>query len=329
VIEVEGLTKYYDERLAIADVTFTVPKGQVLGFLGPNGAGKSTTMRILTGYLSASGGRASIAGFDVFSESLEVRRGVGYLPESTPLYNDMRVDDFLAFLCRIRGVTRSRRRQRIDFAIEACGLAARRRDVIGRLSKGLRQRVGLAQAVVHDPAVLILDEPTSGLDPAQTRETRDLIVELGRAHTVVLSSHILPEVSATCERVVIINQGRLVAVGDRDEILKAVEKVAGVASVTVNPSRDGAWNVVVSGQNPRLQDELASAIVGSGQGLRQLASRTLSLEDIFLELTADESANEAAAQALVEESDPVPSARSRRRPKAAARVTASEEELDG
>jgi ABC-2 type transport system ATP-binding protein len=324
----------------------------VLGFLGPNGAGKSTTMRILTGYLSASGGRASIAGFDVFSQSLEVRRRVGYLPESTPLYNDMRVEDFLAFLCRIRGVARSTRRQRIDYAIEVCGLGPRRRDVVGRLSKGLRQRVGLAQAVVHDPDVLILDEPTSGLDPAQTRETRDLIVELGRAHTVILSSHILPEVSATCERVVIINQGRLVAddaptnlgrrlssgraseielvaVGDRDEILKVVEKVRGVLSVTINPNEDGAWDVVVSGQNPRLQDELATAIVGAGHGLRQLASRTLSLEDIFLELTADESANENATRALVEQRAlPPPKPTARRRPKTPP-PAAREEELDG
>ncbi len=339
MIEVEGLTKYYDERLAIADVGFSVPRGQVLGFLGPNGAGKSTTMRILTGYLSASAGRASIAGFDVFSQSLEVRRRVGYLPETTPLYNEMRVDDYLGFLCRIRGVPPRRRRERIDFAIEACGLAARRRDVIGRLSKGLRQRVGLAQAVVHDPDVLILDEPTSGLDPGQTRETRELIVQLGRAHTVILSSHILSEVAATCERVVIINQGRLVAddapadlgrrlsrgrstqielvaTGDRDEILRAVEGVAGVETAVINPSQDGAWEVVVTGQNPKLQDELAKAVVGAGHGLRQLASRTLSLEDIFLELTAEDggpkdTAEGAGAVSSHEEPDAQPVAASR------------------
>jgi len=308
VIEVEGLTKYYDERLAIADVTFSVPPGQVLGFLGPNGAGKSTTMRILAGYLSASGGKASIAGHDVFENPVEARRRIGYLPESTPLYNEMRVKDYLGLMCKLRGVHPRRRGECIDFAIEACGLQARRRDIVGRLSKGLRQRVGLAQAVVHDPDVLILDEPTGGLDPGQTRETRALITELGRRHTVILSSHILTEVSATCERVVIINQGRLVAddapanlgkrlsqdrasqveltvVGDRDRILAVVEKVRGVESVTVNPTEDGAWEVLVTGRRKDLQDALAKAVVRGGHGLRQLQSRKLSLEDIFLELT--------------------------------------------
>jgi len=311
VIEVEGLTKYYDERLAIADVTFSVPRGQVLGFLGPNGAGKSTTMRILTGYLSASSGRASIAGHDVFESPVESRLRIGYLPESTPLYSEMRVADYLRLMCRLRGVHPRRQADRIDFAVESCGLQARRRDIIGRLSKGLRQRVGLAQAVVHDPDVLILDEPTSGLDPGQTRETRALIVELGRRHTVILSSHILSEVSATCERVVIINQGRLVAddapgnlgkrlsqdratqvelhvIGDRDRILAVVEKVRGVESVTVNPTEDGSWEVLVTGRRKDLQDALAKAVVKGGQGLRQLQSRQLSLEDIFLELTASE-----------------------------------------
>ena len=311
MIEVEGLTKYYDDRLAIADVTFSVPRGQVLGFLGPNGAGKSTTMRILTGYLSANAGKATIAGFDVFDNAVDARRHIGYLPETTPLYGEMRVSDYLALMCRLRGVHPRRRRDRIDYAIEATGLQARRRDIIGRLSKGLRQRVGIAQAVVHDPDVLILDEPTSGLDPAQTRETRALIADLGRRHTVVLSSHILSEVSATCERVVIINAGRLVAddapanlgrrlssgrpveveliaVGDRDQILKAVEKVKGVQSVTVNPTADGAWQVLVTSRRADLQDALARAIVKAGHGLRQLGSRELSLEDVFIELTTEE-----------------------------------------
>jgi len=315
LIEVQGLTKYYDERAAIVDVTFSVPRGQVLGFLGPNGAGKSTTMRILTGYLAASGGRASIAGQDVFQQSLEVRRRVGYLPELTPLYNEMRVDGYLDLMCRLRGVPSGRRRDRIASAIESCGLTERRRDIIGRLSKGLRQRVGLAQAVVHDPDVLILDEPTAGLDPAQTRETRDLISLLGRQHTVMLSSHILPEVSATCERVLIINKGLLVAddapanlgrrlskgrstqveltvVGDRERILKKVEKVAGVESVTVNPTAEGAWQVVVTGRRDDLQDALARAVVGAGHGLRHLESHELTLEDIYLELTTSEGVEE-------------------------------------
>ena len=312
LIEVQGLTKYYDERAAIVDVTFSVPRGQVLGFLGPNGAGKSTTMRILTGYLAASGGRASIAGQDVFQQSLEVRRRVGYLPELTPLYNEMRVDGYLDLMCRLRGVPSGRRRDRIASAIESCGLTERRRDIIGRLSKGLRQRVGLAQAVVHDPDVLILDEPTSGLDPGQTRETRDLIAQLGRQHTVILSSHILPEVSATCERVVIINQGRLVAddtpsnlgrrlsadraqqvevtvTGGRSEVEKAVATVKGLDSVQVTSLDGGAEQLVlVTGKREDLQKALAKALVSADLGIRELHSRTLSLEDIYLELTTEE-----------------------------------------
>ena len=316
VIEVEALTKYYDERRAIADITFSVPRGQVLGFLGPNGAGKSTTMRILTGYLSATAGKATIAGFDVFDSPVEARRRIGYLPESAPLYNEMRVEDYLRLMCRLRGVHPRRHRERIGYAVEACGLQDRRRDIVGRLSSGLRQRVGLAQAVVHEPEVLILDEPTRGLDPGQARDARSLIVELGRRHTVILSSHILPEVSATCDRVVIINKGLLVAddapanlgrrlskgrstqvelttVGDRDRILKSIEKVAGVESVTVNPTPEGAWEVVVTGRHKDLQGALARAVVGAGHGLRQLRSRELTLEDIFLELTTTELPEEA------------------------------------
>jgi len=197
LIEVQGLTKNYGERAAVQDVTFSVPSGQVLGFLGPNGAGKSTTMRILTGYIGATSGSASVAGFDVFSESLEVRRRIGYLPETAPLYNEMRVAGFLTLMCKLRGVPPSRRRAQVDDAIDACGLGDRRDEVIGRLSRGLRQRVGLAQAIVHQPDALILDEPTAGLDPGQTRETRDLIKQLGRDRTVVLSSHILSEVAAS------------------------------------------------------------------------------------------------------------------------------------
>ena len=311
MIEVQGLTKYFDERPAIVDVTFSVPRGQVLGFLGPNGAGKSTTMRILTGYLSATSGRASIAGFDVFDHSLEVRRRVGYLPELAPLYNEMRVDSYLQLMCQLRGVRPARRRERIDYVVAACGLGDRRRDVIGRLSKGLRQRVGLAQAVVHDPDVLILDEPTVGLDPAQTRETRSLIVELGRQHTVVLSSHVLPEVSATCERVVIINEGRLVADdspqnlsrrlsqgraqqvealvrGDPGDLEERLGRLDGVQQVQLTSHADGEHQLVVSGDRSDLQDAVARTIVEAGMGLRELRSRVLTLEDVFLELTMDE-----------------------------------------
>ncbi|TAN32489.1 ABC transporter ATP-binding protein [bacterium] len=311
MIEVQGLTRYYAERPAIQDVTFSVPRGQVLGFLGPNGAGKSTTMRILTGYLGASSGTATIAGFDVFDHSLEVRRRIGYLPETTPLYKEMRVTGFLDLMCRLRGVAPSKRRQRVDHAVDVCGLADRRREVIGRLSRGLRQRVGLAQAIVHDPEVLILDEPTAGLDPAQTRETRDLITELGRQHTVILSSHILPEVAATCERVLIINQGRLVAddtparlaeriggaqghevemlvQGDGPEIDIRLRAVPGVEGLSITQAGEGLWRVVVAAAKADLRDELARAAVEGGFGLRELQARTLSLEEVFLSLTTEE-----------------------------------------
>ena len=321
MIEVEGLTKHYGERTAVSSISFTVPRGQVLGFLGPNGAGKSTTMRILTGYLSASAGTARIAGFDVFSQSLEVRRRVGYLPENNPLYNEMRVADYLGLVCRLRGVSPRRRQARIDYAIEACGLGERRREIIGRLSKGLRQRVGLAQAVVHDPDLLILDEPTSGLDPAQTRETRDLIIELGKVHTVILSSHILPEVSATCERVVIINRGHLVAddapnqlarrlsagkgmevemilTGDPSLIERKLAAIRSLDAVAVTPvGVEGESRVVVHSSADDPREELARAVVKAGFGLRELQSRNLTLEDVFISLTTQEDETRDETQA--------------------------------
>ena len=311
MIEVKGLTKFYHERPAIQDVTFTVPRGQVLGFLGPNGAGKSTTMRILTGYLGATSGTARLAGFDVFAQSLEVRRRVGYLPETTPLYNEMRVSGFLNLMCKLRAVPPSRRAARVAHAIEACGLEERRHEIIGRLSRGLRQRVGLAQAIVHEPEALILDEPTAGLDPGQTRETRDLIKELGRMHTVVLSSHILSEVEATCERVLIINHGRIVADdtpsslgqrlssgrrhevemvvrGDGDRVVGAVRAVRGVADVTATAVSDDVVRVVVATTVPDLREKLSRTVIESGFGLLEVQARSLSLEDVFLQLTSSE-----------------------------------------
>ena len=310
LIQVQGLTKYFGLCPAIVDVTFSVPRGQVFGFLGPNGAGKSTTMRILTGYLGATSGTASVAGYDVFDHSLEVRRRVGYLPELNPLYSELRVEPYLELMCRLRGVPPSRRRERIGSAVEACGLVDRRHEVISRLSKGLRQRVGLAQAVVHDPDVLILDEPTAGLDPRQTRETRDLIKGLGERHTVVLSSHVLSEVQATCERVVIIDGGRLVADdtpqglskrlgtgrthqveamvrGAESDVRKCLEAARGVKQVSLSDAGDGEWQVVVEGTGPDLEDSVARAVVGSGLKLRELRTRTLSLEDVFLKLTRE------------------------------------------
>ena len=310
MIEVQGLTKLYGERPAIQDVTFSVPRGQVLGFLGPNGAGKSTTMRILTGYIGATSGTASVAGFDVLRQSLDVRRRVGYLPETAPLYNEMRVTGFLHHVCRLRGVPPSRRRARVDAAIESCGLEARRTEIIGHLSRGLRQRVGLAQAIVHEPDVLILDEPTAGLDPGQTRDTRDLIKRLGRAHTVVLSSHILSEVEATCERVLIINAGRIVADGSPDTLAQrlgtrrhevemvvrgaadaveaVVRGVAGVDDVKLTPEDDVAVRVVVTTPRADLREDLSRAVILGGFGLLEVQERALSLEDVFLQLTSTE-----------------------------------------
>ena len=213
MIVVEHLTKYYGEYPAIRDVSFEVPRGRVVGFLGPNGAGKSTTMRILAGFLTATGGRASIAGHDVFADPIAVRRNIGYMPESCPLYPELRVSEYLKFRAGLKGLGWSARRKRIDYVIERCWLTDVRRQLIGTLSKGYRQRVGLADALLADPPVLILDEPTAGLDPAQIRETRKLIRELGTQHTMLLSTHILSEVEMTCDSVVVIYQGRVVEDG--------------------------------------------------------------------------------------------------------------------
>src|SRR5436190_14604450 len=211
MIEVKRLTKYYGEYPAVRDVSFSVEKGQVVGFLGPNGAGKSTTMRILAGFLTASSGKATIAGKDVFWDPIEARRHIGYMPESCPLYADMRVDEYLWFRGGLKGLSRGERKQRLGYVTERCWLTDVRRQIIGTLSKGYRQRVGLADALLADPPVLILDEPTAGLDPAQIISTRKLIRELGREHTILLSTHILPEVEATCDSVIIIHNGRVVA----------------------------------------------------------------------------------------------------------------------
>jgi ABC-2 type transport system ATP-binding protein len=209
MIDVRNLTKYYGEYPAVRDVSFAVEKGQVVGFLGPNGAGKSTTMRILAGFLTASSGSAKIGGKDVFWDPIEARRRIGYMPESCPLYGEMRVDEYLWFRGGLKGLDRRARKERIGYVTERCWLTDVRRQLIGTLSKGYRQRVGLADALLADPPVLILDEPTAGLDPAQIRETRKLMRELGKVHTMLLSTHILSEVEATCDSVIIIYQGRV------------------------------------------------------------------------------------------------------------------------
>ncbi len=319
MIRVEHLTKNYGPRVAVADITFDVDKGEVLGFLGPNGAGKTTTMRILTGYLPPSGGRAEVAGFDVATHSLQARANIGYLPETVPLYPDMSVRSYLDFMGKIKGV--KDRRREVDRAMEKSRIAHRAGDQIGKLSKGLRQRVGLAQALLGDPPVLILDEPTSGLDPKQIIETRNLIKSLGGEHTVILSTHILPEVAATCSRIVIISNGRVVAEdtpenldrrlkgaesiavtvrGPRDQVTKALQGVPRVLSVQMDG--DGrttnglATFTVQSEVGADIREALARAVVTGGFGLMELRPAHLSLEEIFLQLTTtDAPLDEVAA----------------------------------
>jgi ABC-2 type transport system ATP-binding protein len=306
MIDVEHLCKEYGSFRALDDVTFHVDKGEVVGFLGPNGAGKTTTMRILTGYMPPSDGRASIAGFDVFTDSLQVRKRIGYMPESVPLYDEMSVHAYLDYMASLRRVPD--RDRAIRRAMAACHIEHRAQSLIGKLSKGLRQRVGLAQAILHDPEVLILDEPTIGLDPKQIIEVRDLIHELGQEHTVILSTHILPEASQTCSRVLIINNGCIAAEGTPDELtsrLQGAEHVLvrlGTADtdaspvlsevpdvVDVQPQGSGAYTVICAPKVDR-RPEIARAIVAQGWDLLELRAASMSLEDIFLKLTTDEPA---------------------------------------
>ena len=313
MIEVRELSKHYGEVTAIENVTFRAETGQIMGFLGPNGAGKTTTMRILTCYLPPSSGTAAIDGFDIAEESMEVRRRIGYLPELPPLYTDMTVDAYLGFVARIKGVPAGSLSARIDETMEKTGIAQVRDSLIGHLSKGYRQRVGLAQALVHDPRVLILDEPTVGLDPKQIIEIREMIKSLRGEHTIILSTHILPEVSMTCEKVVIIDKGRIVGqgspeslteqlkegellrarvAGPREEILDLVRGLAGVIEVKEEsggeePAPDEGVYVVTAAPGQDLRDPLAKAVVDGGYGLRELRSLDMTLEDIFLRLTSE------------------------------------------
>jgi len=312
VIKVEDLTKYYGRSPtpAIQDVTFRVEKGEILGFLGPNGAGKTTTMRIITGYFPPSKGTARVAGFDVLEQPMEVKKRVGYLPEHPPLYNDMTVEGFLGFVADIKGVDRSRKKSRVGEVMEQCGLDEVRDVRIGKLSKGYRQRVGVAQALVHDPEVLVLDEPTLGLDPKQVVEVRNLIKSLAGERTIILSTHILPEVSMTCGRVVIINKGRVVAEdtpenltarlrgaqrifvevrGPVDEVERTLREVPDVRDVQREGSWDGTHRFVVESALERdVRAQLAASVVEEGFELLELRPVGMSLEDIFLQLTTEE-----------------------------------------
>ena len=317
MIEVESLTKRYGRTTAVDGVSFRVERGEILGFLGPNGAGKTTTMRILTCYLPPTEGTARVAGYDVFSQPMEVKRRVGYLPETPPLYPDMGVRDYLDFCARIKGVPAKERKTRVGDAIERCRVGDVRDKLIAKLSKGYRQRVGLAQAILHNPDVLILDEPTAGLDPKQIIETRELIRSLAGSHTVILSTHILPEVSMTCGRVVIINKGRVVAEdtpdnltrrlkgagtirlearGDAASVLEAVAAVPGVLAAHPRGGHDGAVIVDVEAEAGRdVRAELAWAVVTKGHGLVGLQLMGMSLEVIFLHLTTSDAADAAPA----------------------------------
>jgi ABC-2 type transport system ATP-binding protein len=312
MIEVAGLTKNYGSFRAVDRVSFNVRRGEVLGFLGPNGAGKSTTMKILTCYLAPTAGRAIVAGHDVFADSLEVRKRVGYLPEDTPIYRDMTVVEFLRFAAEMRGMERDKIEPRIKEIGTRCGLGDVAGKLVGELSKGFRQRVGLAQAMLHDPDILILDEPTSGLDPNQIVEIRSLIKEIGREKTVILSTHILPEVQATCSRVLIISGGKLVADGTPDE-LRARERggryrvviesngvpkdairdrlvtLAGVTRCEVVTGEDGAHVFAIdAGAAADLRKPIFRAAVDNRWPLLELAREAASLEDVFRNLTTGE-----------------------------------------
>jgi ABC-2 type transport system ATP-binding protein len=309
MIQVSSLSKSYGPKVAISDVTFDVKAGEILGFLGPNGAGKTTTMRILTGYLPATSGTVTVAGFDVFSQSLQVRRNIGYLPESVPLYPEMTVESYLNFIAQIRGVSSKVRKDRVLTVMKQMHVDNVRSTQIGRISKGYRQRVGIAQALVHDPPVLILDEPTVGLDPKQITETRQLIKSLGGNHTVLLSTHILPEVSMTCTRVVIISDGRVVAEDTPDNLtrrLRGAERISlevrgpteavrsalgslpNVLGVEIMPNDGRPRFLVDSVVGQDVREDLASMVVGNGWGLLELRSVGMSLEEVFLQLTTRE-----------------------------------------
>jgi ABC-2 type transport system ATP-binding protein len=306
MIKVENLTKRYAGQTAIQDLNFEVGKGEIMGFLGPNGAGKSTTMRILSSFLPPTSGRASVAGFDIFEQSLQARAHLGYMPENVPLYNDMRVTEYLDYRAALKGVPHRRVAERVGDVKELCGLKEVEKKLIGALSKGYRQRVGLADALVHEPDLLILDEPTSGLDPNQIRQVRDLIKNLGKQHTILLSTHILPEVEMTCSRVIIINKGRIEACDTPENLLSRIRtaggviveakvgsdkgaeelrKIHGVRDVTT--SSDGEWEVFALRveADTDVREEVFRLASERHWTLRELSQRKATLEDVFVEIT--------------------------------------------
>jgi ABC-2 type transport system ATP-binding protein len=311
MIEVDHLTKRYGPFTAVDDVSFRVEKGEILGFLGPNGAGKTTTMRVLTGYMPPTDGRAVVAGYDVFTNPIEAKRRIGYLPETPPLYPEMTVREYLTFVARIKlgKTSKSDRAMRVDHAMKRAHVDDMAGRHCGKLSKGYRQRVGLAQALIHDPEVLILDEPTAGLDPKQIIETRDLIRSLAGNHTIVLSTHILPEVAHTCQRVIIINKGRVVAVDSPEnlthqlkgsatlyvqveangEAVDALGTIPGVTKVSVADRHERFVGYEIESEpNRDVRRDVARTVVSNGWGLLELRPTRMSLEEIFLQLTTEE-----------------------------------------
>lgn len=331
MIQVEGLTKRYARNVAVDHVSFRVQKGQIVGFLGPNGAGKTTTMRMLTCFMPPTEGTASIAGFDIVKSPLEVKRKIGYLPETPPLYPDMEVGDYLEFVAKLKGIASGDARKRAKEAGDRCSVTDVWSKLIGKLSKGYRQRVGLAQAIIHNPDVLILDEPTSGFDPKQIMETRDLIRSLAGDHTIVLSTHILQEVEAMCESVIIINKGKIVAedsveglqrrmVGGESALIEisspagALEEAACQETLARIP---GITRVLAKGQKGNLlsfeldasagddiRPRVAKSIIEAGWNLHRLQSASLSLEEIFLQLTSAQAASNIAASAAADTMEP-------------------------
>ena len=309
MIEVENLSKTYGATQAIKDVSFSVAKGSILGFLGPNGAGKTTTMRIISGYIPANEGTAKIDGFEVHQQPMAVRERIGYLPETPPLYPDMTIREFLMFVCKIKGISAGDRTDKVKKALQYCQIDDRANTIIRKLSKGYRQRVGIAQAIVHEPPVIILDEPTVGLDPRQIIEVRNLIKSLAGERTIILSTHILPEVSMTCDTVTIINQGAIVTTGKPEDLLQELKDsngyelevegdtsnlspkltaIEGVENITINPLKNSqnrfCINVTMN-HNCDIGNQIASTIVYEGLGIYEMKRCKASLEDVFLQLT--------------------------------------------
>jgi ABC-2 type transport system ATP-binding protein len=315
MIKVDGLTKRYARTVAVDNISFEVEKGQIVGFLGPNGAGKTTTMRVLTCFLPPTAGTANIAGYDVIEQPMEVKRRIGYLPETPPVYPEMEVAEYLNFVGRLKGIGSGDIARRVDDVLGRCAIGDVRGKLIGKLSKGYRQRVGLAQAIIHNPDVLILDEPTSGLDPKQIIEIRELLRHLAGEHTIILSTHILSEVEHSCERVIIISQGKLVAIDsvanltnrlrgseavalevqaadgrpNPTEVQQRLEQVPGVSRVVMKEPKDGRLQFEIESlQGRQIRADVARTVVNAGWNLNELRAVGLSLEDIFLQLTAAE-----------------------------------------